>query len=166
MYSHTHNIKISKASRTLLSKQQLLIPPGSKATLLNGSGGTVWRPRGPRSPSSRTFCSERRGAKKRCCEKERFFRNSQQRFFSTRGYPCASFWRVRMNVRKLDNLRKDIAYPAMSPILHLRFWGEHVLIWYSTCIVRTRILGVRHWRLQANGKPPRASVLDTTVSIE
>ena len=32
-----------------------------------------------------------------------------------------------MNLRKFDNLRKDIAYPAMSPILHLRFWGEHVL---------------------------------------
>ena len=32
-----------------------------------------------------------------------------------------------MNVRKFDNLRKDIAYPAVSPILHLRFWGEHVL---------------------------------------
>ena len=32
-----------------------------------------------------------------------------------------------MNVRKFDNLRKDIAYPAMSTILHLRFWGEHVL---------------------------------------
>ena len=33
-----------------------------------------------------------------------------------------------MNVRKFDNLRKDIAYPAMSPILmHLRFWGEHVI---------------------------------------
>ena len=28
-----------------------------------------------------------------------------------------------MNVRKFDNLRKDIAYTAMSPILHLRFWG-------------------------------------------
>ena len=29
-----------------------------------------------------------------------------------------------MNVRKFDNLRKDIAYPAiLSPILHLRFWG-------------------------------------------
>ena len=32
-----------------------------------------------------------------------------------------------MNVRKFDNLRKDIAYPAMSPIVHLRFWEEHVL---------------------------------------
>ena len=32
-----------------------------------------------------------------------------------------------MNVRMFDNLRKDIAYPAMSPLLHLRFWGEHVL---------------------------------------
>ena len=32
-----------------------------------------------------------------------------------------------MNVWKFDNIRKDIAYPAMSPILHLRFWGEHVL---------------------------------------
>ena len=32
-----------------------------------------------------------------------------------------------MNVRKFDNLRKDIAYPTMSPILHLRFRGGHVL---------------------------------------
>ena len=32
-----------------------------------------------------------------------------------------------MNVRKFDNLRKNIAYPAMVPILHFRFWGEHVL---------------------------------------
>ena len=50
-----------------------------------------------------------------------------------------------MNVRKFDNLRKDIAYPAMSPILmHLRFWGNMLSIWCSTCIVRTRVLGVRH----------------------
>ena len=71
-----------------------------------------------------------------------------------------------MNVRKFDNLRKDIAYPAMSPILHLRFWGNMFFIWCSTCIVRTRVLGVRHWRLQAIGKAPRASMLNTKVSIE
>ena len=71
-----------------------------------------------------------------------------------------------MNVRKFDNLRKDIAYPAMSPILHLRFWGNMFSIWCSTCIVRTRVLGVRHWRLQAIGKAPRASMLNTKVSIE
>ena len=39
-------------------------------------------------------------------------------------------------------------------------------IWCSTCIVRTRVLGVRHWRLQAIGKAPRASMLNTKVSIE
>ena len=71
-----------------------------------------------------------------------------------------------MNVRKFDNLRKDIVYPAMSPILHLRFWGNMFSIWCSTCIVRTRVLGVRHWRLQAIGKAPRASMLNTEVSIE
>ena len=32
-----------------------------------------------------------------------------------------------MNVRKFDNHWKDIAYPAISPILYLRFLGEHVL---------------------------------------
>ena len=57
-----------------------------------------------------------------------------------------------MNVRKFDNLRKDIAYPAMSPILHLRFWGNMFSIWCSTCIVRTYL---RHWRLQTIGKAPR-----------
>ena len=71
-----------------------------------------------------------------------------------------------MNVRKFDNLRKDIAYPAMSPILLLRFWGNMFSIWCSTCIVRTRVLGVRHLRLQAIGKAPRASMLNTKVSIE
>ena len=71
-----------------------------------------------------------------------------------------------MNVKKFDNLRKDIAYPAMSPILHLRFWGNMFSIWCSTCIVRTRVLVVRHWRLQAIGKAPRASMLNTKVSIE
>ena len=71
-----------------------------------------------------------------------------------------------MNVRKFDNLRKDIAYPAMSSILHLRFWGNMFSIWCSTCIVRTRVLGVRHWHLQAIGKAPRASMLNIKVSIE
>ena len=84
-----------------------------------------------------------------------------------------------MNVQKFDNLRKDIAYPAMSPILYLRFWGNMFSIWCSTCIVRTlvgvvrahslvglravrtRVLGVRHWRLQAIGKAPRASMLNS-----
>ena len=28
-----------------------------------------------------------------------------------------------MNVRKFDNVRKDITYPGISPILHLRFSG-------------------------------------------
>ena len=71
-----------------------------------------------------------------------------------------------MNFRKFGNLRKDIAYPAMSPILHLRFWGNMFSIWCSTCIVRTRVVGVRHWRLQAIGKAPRASMLNTKVSNE
>ena len=71
-----------------------------------------------------------------------------------------------MNVWKFDNFRKDIAYHAMSPILYLRFWGNMFSIWCSTCIVRTRVLGVRHWRLQAIGKAPRASMLNTKVSIE
>ena len=72
-----------------------------------------------------------------------------------------------MNVRKFDNLRKDIAYPAMPPIPRLRFWGNNMFsIWCSTCIVRTRVLGVHHWRLQAIGKAPRASMLNTKVSIE
>ena len=34
------------------------------------------------------YLSSRRSA---LAKKERFFRNSQERFFSTRGYPCASF---------------------------------------------------------------------------
>ena len=72
-----------------------------------------------------------------------------------------------INVQKFDNVRKDIAYPAMSPILHLRFWGGDMFsIWCSTCIVRTRVLGVRHWRLQAIGKAQRVSMLNTKVSIE
>ena len=74
-----------------------------------------------------------------------------------------------MNVGKFDNLRKDIAYPAMSPILHLRFFlggGDIFSIWCSTCIVHTRVLAVRHWRLQAIGKAPRASMLNTKVRIE
>ena len=66
---------------------------------------------------------------------------------------------------------EDIAYPAMSPILHLRFGGggareDMFSIWCSTCIVRTRVLVVRHWRLQAIGKAQRASMLNTKVSIE
>ena len=32
-----------------------------------------------------------------------------------------------MIVRKFDNVRKDIAYAAMSLRLHLRFSGNHVL---------------------------------------
>ena len=35
-----------------------------------------------------------------------------------------------MNVQKLDNVRKDITYYAMSPRLHLRFsggGGDHVI---------------------------------------
>ena len=73
-----------------------------------------------------------------------------------------------MNVRKFDNLRKDIASPAMSPILHLCFWGEHVLhlVLRVHCAHSGIMRAVRHWRLQAIGKAPRASMLNTKVSIE
>ena len=104
--------------------------------------------------------------KKRSCEfrKKRSF--SQERFFSTRGYPCASFgtWGADECSELWQSseghcLSRNVSNTA-SPLLG----GNMFSIWCSTCIVRTRVLGVRHWRLQAIGKTPRASMLNTKVS--
>ena len=111
--------------------------------------------------------------KKRSCEfrKKRSF--SQERFFLTRGYPCASFgaWGAD-ECSEIWQSSEGHCLSRNVPNTASPLWGggggegNMFSIWCSTCIVRTRALGVRHWRLQATGKAPRASMLNTKVSIE
>ena len=78
------------------------------------------------------------------------------------------FWRVRRwwMFGSLTISGRTLPIPQYPQYCISVFWGNMFSIWCSTCIVRTRVLGVRHWRLQAIGKAPRASMLNTKVSIE
>ena len=56
-----------------------------------------------------------------------------------------------MNVRKFDNVRKDIAYIPRCPQYCIAvFRGTMFSIWCSTCIVRPWQKDVRHWLLQGD----------------
>ena len=44
-----------------------------------------------------------------------------------------------VNARKFDNVRKDLAYPAMSPRLYFHFSGDHVLLVLHVHLAHLRV---------------------------
>ena len=82
---------------------------------------------------------------------------SERKQFSFHAYLLAR--EAPMKVRNFDNVRKDIAYPAISPRLGL---GTVFSIWCSTCTVRTLELDVVHWLPPVVGPEETRRVLRPT----
>ena len=72
-----------------------------------------------------------------------------------------------MNVRKVVNVPRGIAYPAMSPRLHFRFSRDHVL--HMVLLVHRAHLGIRRASLVSSSACRKASItsmLNTKMGIE